>query len=273
MDYIKIIDYLIIVCIAVILVKLFYKKINESYKNTDNLQINQTFVINMNKDQKRLKFIQQQCKNANIPFTRFPAINGNKLNLQKLQENNTLKFNEYSFFNHDKQGRNSLKSSIGCALTHKNLWKKALSNDVTLILEDDSIIPKNFWQQFNKYKQQIPDDWDIIFLGGSRIYGKQISNNIVKALSTDNNFWNNCGLYAYIINKKSAKQLLKLTNPITNYIDIQINRYYNNLNVYYLNPVIITHNFEIKSSRNSPQKNSYRYPKYFIEKSKKITIV
>ena len=43
---------------------------------------------NMNKDQKRLKFIQQQCKNANIPFTRFHAINGNKLNLQKLQENN-----------------------------------------------------------------------------------------------------------------------------------------------------------------------------------------
>ena len=71
MDYIKIIDYLIIVCIAVILVKLFYKKINESYKNTDNLQINQTFVINMNKDQKRLKFIQQQCKNANIHLLDF----------------------------------------------------------------------------------------------------------------------------------------------------------------------------------------------------------
>ena len=49
---------------------------------------------------------------------------------------------------------------------------------------------------------------------------RHITKNIIKAVPTPNNIMNNCGLYAYIINKNSAQKLVKKSNPINNYIDI-----------------------------------------------------
>ena len=58
---------------------------------------------------------------------------------------------------------------------------------------------------------------------------------------------------------------------INNYIDIQINRHYNTLNAYYIQPNIIKHNFKIKSSRNHDKK--FKYPRYFIEESKIVDTI
>ena len=147
------------------------------------------------------------------------------------------------------------------------------SNKNTLILEDDIILQKQFWKKINTYTSQIPNNWDIIFIGGVRIYGSNLSKNIIKAKTTDNNGWNNCGLYSYILNPKSAKKLLHMVNPINNYLDIQMNRYYNTLNVYYVIPPIVKHNFKIPSTRNIGKGSGYVYPKEFTESSKNIIIV
>ena len=238
------------------------------------IKVDNILVINLDKDTKRLNHIKNQCKKAKIKFTKFSAINGQGLNINKLKKSNLIHLTKYSFFNHNKQGRSSLKGSIGCALTHRQIWKKvAKSNQNTLILEDDIILPKHFWDKLKNYTSQIPNDWDIIFIGGVRIYGSNISKNIIKAETTQNNAWNNCGLYSYIINQKYAKKLLNIINPINNYLDIQMNRYYNQLNVYYVIPTLVKHNFKIPSTRNSGKGNGYIYTKQFTEASKKITIV
>jgi glycosyl transferase family 25 len=259
----------LIILIIIIIAFIFYKSTKkEFYANSNTITINKTIVINMKKDKERLDYIKKQCQNANIKFERFNGIDGTKLNIDKLKKNKSIEIQKNSFFNHDREGRNSLKGSIGCALTHKKIWKQIVNSGKknTLIFEDDAIIPKNFFKKFNFYSKQIPNDWDIIFLGGVRIFGKQIKKNIIKAVSTPNNIMNNCGLYAYIVNKNSAQKLINKCNPINNYIDIQINRHYNTLNAYYIQPNIIKHNFKIKSSRNHNKK--FKYPKYFIEESK-----
>jgi len=273
MIYNKLSISLLIFITIIIIILLFYNQKKEFYQNNKQIYINKTFVINMKKDFKRLNYIKKECKKNNIIFEIFNGIDGIKLNINQLKNNNTIKLHQNSFFNHNRQGRKSLKGSIGCALTHISIWKKIAKSKKqhTLILEDDVIITPNFWNKFNIYSKQIPNNWDIIFLGGVRIFGKKISKNIIKATSTTNNLMNNCGLYAYIINKNSAQKLINITNPITNYIDIQINRHYNNLQVYYLHPNIIKHNFKIKSSRN--HNNKFKYPKYFIEDSKKIEFI
>jgi len=260
--------------IILIIVLIFFKnKKKEFYANSNTITINKTIVINMKKDKERLDYIKKQCQKANIKFERFNGIDGTKLNIDELQKNKSIKIYESSFFNHNMQGRNSLKGSIGCALTHKKIWKQITNSNKknTLIFEDDVIIPKNFFKKFNFYSKQIPNDWDIIFLGGVRIFGKHITKNIIKAVSTPNNIMNNCGLYAYIVNKNSAQKLINKCNPINNYIDIQINRHYNTINAYYIQPNIIKHNFKIKSSRNHNKK--FKYPKYFIEESKIVDII
>ena len=265
----------LIILIIVVIAFIFFKitKIKEFYADSNTITINKTIVINMKKDKERLDYIKKQCQKANIKFERFNGIDGTKLNIDKLKKNKSIEIHKNSFFNHDRQGRSSLKGSIGCALTHKKIWKQIINSDKknTLIFEDDVIIPKNFFKKFNSYSKHIPNDWDIIFLGGVRISGKHITKNIIKAVSTPNNIMNNCGLYAYIVNKHSAQKLINKCNPINNYIDIQINRHYNTLNAYYILPNIVKHNFKIKSSRNHDKK--FKYPKYFIEESKIIDII
>jgi len=271
----KLINFILIIIIISFIIFVVFKntKIKEYYTNSNVINIDKTIVINMKKDKERLDYIKKQCQKANIKFERFNGIDGTKLNIDELKKNKVIEIHKNSFFNHNKQGRNSLKGSIGCALTHKKIWEQIinLENKNTLIFEDDVIIPKNFLKKFNSYSKQIPNDWDIIFLGGVRIFGKQITKNIIKAVSTPDNIMSNCGLYAYIVNKNSAQKLINKCNPINNYIDIQINRHYNTLNAYYIQPNIIKHNFKIKSSRN--HNKGFKYPKYFIEESKVVDII
>ena len=49
--------------------------------------------------------------------------------------------------------------------------------------------------------------------------GKKVGKNLIKAVF-NGNLWKNCGLFGYVINKKAAKKMVKLTTPIDNYIDI-----------------------------------------------------
>ena len=257
---------IIIICLI-----LYTKKSIERFGNS--IKVDKVLVINLDRDSKRYKSIKDQCKKANIKFTKISAIDGKKLNINKLKESNILNLTKHSFFNHNKNGRDSLKGSIGCALTHRKIWKKiARSNKETIILEDDVILPTNFWTKLNTYSNQIPNDWDIIFIGGVRIYGNKLSKNIIKAKTTANNRWNNCGLYAYILNPRSAKKLLHIVNPINNYLDIQMNRHYNKLNVYYVIPTLVKHNFEVPSTRNIGKGVGYMYDEKFQKNAKKITI-
>ena len=60
------------------------------------------------------------------------------------------------------------------------------------------IIPKNFQNKFDKITNQIKGDWDIIFCGGSRIFGEKIVN-VIKGIFNGNS----CGKlwFIWICNK------------------------------------------------------------------------
>ena len=264
---------ILIVIIITVMGYYYYSTSNtiESFGNP--IHFDQTVVINLDKETHRYNNIRNQCKLARLHFAKFRATDGKKLNINNLKQKGVLKLQKDSFFNHNKYGRSSLSGSIGCALTHQAIWKKiSKSQKNTLILEDDIILPKDFQQKFDKYSSQIPGDWDIIFLGGVRIYGSYVSTNVIKAKQTKSNKWNNCGLYAYILKPQAARKLLAYTTPLTNYLDIQMNRHYNRLKVYYLVPTIIKHNFKLPSTRNLLKGSKYYYSKGFINSSKKITV-
>lgn len=247
----------------------------ERFSSNDKLfKIDQIYLVNMDKDKKRFYGAKKQFDRENILFDRFSAVNGHSLDLAELQRNNIVRMKKHSFFNHNKNGRSSLMGSIGCALTHRKIWEKVMkTNQNTLVFEDDIIIPKNFWGKLNKNLINVPSEWDIVFLGGVRIYGKKESDDLIKAKTTQTNLWNNCGTYAYIVNPNSAKKLLNITDPIETYLDIQMNRHYNDLNVYYIYPSIIKHNFDIPSTRNKGTGNGYTYSEAFINNSNKVKIV
>ena len=62
--------------------------------------------------------------------------------------------------------------------------------------------------------------------------------------------WFNCGLFSYIINKKSIPKLLKIVLPIDSYLDFMLNRHYGRkLNVFYSKHFNIKHNNNLPSER------------------------
>jgi len=256
----------LIIIIGIVLINTSSLKKNEGFYNEPSY-INKTYVINLDKDKNRFNLISTQLKEAQIDFTRFPAINGAKLDVNKLIKDGTVVMENGSFFNHNTEGRNSLHGSIGCALSHINLWKHILNeneneNENILILEDDCIIPETFSQDLNTRIKEVPKNWDIIFCGGSRLNIKKVPNTKYIYTPTKTNGWFNCGTFAYIINKKSIPKLLKICDPIRTYIDIQLNSHYgNDLDVYYFNPMLIQHNYKLPSSRLEFSKNTYN--KYF----------
>lgn len=256
--------------------KCYFKKLlknnEKKIENFNQINFDKVYVINMKKDIDRMKELNKQAKDAKLNIVRFEAVNGRKLDLSKLKKNNIVKIKDYSFPNHNKNGRNSLMGSIGCALSHQNIWKKlANSKDSNyLIIEDDVIIPKNFLNLFDISTSQIKGNWDIIFCGGSRVYGKKVNKNIIKGVFNGNS-WKNCGLFGYVINRNSAKKLIKMTSPIDNYIDVQLNKNYNKLKVYYLSPHIIKHNYNFNSSRLN--NDSYYYSKKFINNAEKVILI
>jgi len=253
-----------------------YCKTKEYFTNSNkHVYIDHTYIINLDKDTDRLVKVKKYLEDANITnYTKISGINGSELNINLLENDNIIQLNKNSFFNHNRDGRDSLKGSIGCALSHIKIWRRLLyesnMNNI-LILEDDVIIPTDFWDQFNKYTKDIPNNWDIIFCGGMRIYGKKVNENIIKGISY--NRWFNCGLFGYVINKKSAKKLIELCDPVSTYIDIQMNAEYGkSINAYYIYPYIIKQNYNLPSSR-IVSGNEYKVYNYNNDFKKTVDII
>ena len=112
------------------------------------------------------------------------------------------------------------KGAIGCYLSHYNIWKNELNKGRNiLVLEDDVILRKNLIKNFKEIYKQIPENWDIVYLGASNIYGKKIDRNIVEPIKTKNGSTFNTGMYGMLINKKALPILIKDSIPIDNNID------------------------------------------------------
>lgn len=62
------------------------------------------------------------------------------------------------------------KGAAGCCLSHRIIYEKMLKNKSlkkVLILEDDFEFHENFQYLFKKYYEYVPEDWQLLFFGGS----------------------------------------------------------------------------------------------------------
>jgi GR25 family glycosyltransferase involved in LPS biosynthesis len=59
----------------------------------------------------------------------------------------------------------------GCYRTHLRIIEECLNRDVpsVLILEDDAVCVENFREKTEQFWQYLPDDWEMIYLGGQHI--------------------------------------------------------------------------------------------------------
>jgi hypothetical protein len=118
-----------------------------------NLGFDRVQVINLQRDAERLQSFRQRLP-SDWPFERpqvFQAIDGSLAPLPDWWPVQA--------------------SAWGCFLSHLRVLENALNDgvDSILVMEDDAVFVNNFTQRLKPFADELPIDWDWVYLGGQHI--------------------------------------------------------------------------------------------------------
>ena len=136
---------------------------------TINEYFDKIYCINLDKRIDRWKNCEEQFNKFNISVQRISAIDGHPSH---------IKVNSPVF--------KTRAGLVGCGLSHIKIFEDAKKENFKqiLILEDDIMFIDNFNEKFSNIINQIPDNWDMIYLSGNNDAKRniliKISDNIYK---------------------------------------------------------------------------------------------
>ncbi len=197
------------------------------------IMFNKIYYINLERRLDRLNHINNEIDKIkfNGPIERINAIDGKIIDIPKIP-NNLMTQNAIDDALDNNAGLYTIMTpgAIGCALSHYNCYTKIINecndDEYVLILEDDAIIEDNFIKKLKEYLQDIPK-YDILFLG---FHDYRILKDNNKFHHIPTKLW---GLFGYIINKKAAKEFIKIF-PLEKQIDTDMHSIFPKLNVFCL---------------------------------------
>jgi glycosyl transferase family 25 len=206
--------------------------------------LNHIYVINLDKDTKRLETITKSFDKQGLWFNRFAAIVGNKLDSEDINDN----VEDFC----KKIGCTS--GMIGCGLSHMSLYRQLIDDPTTdryIIMEDDAIIDEKFEPTIRELETTFVD-YDVLYLRCmSTINCLHISEfaktrtgfRIGKSIAP-------VTLAGYIITKEGAKKILKESSKLRWHIDISLLDMSNKniINLYTLQPNLVKLSSESISS-------------------------
>jgi len=222
------------------------------------MEFPKTYIINLDKDVKRLEKVIKQLTDYNITnYSRIPAVYGKDLSKDEIKEATSDFCNKFC-----------TKSSIGCALSHIKAYKEILSNEdpYALILEDDVVFEDNFKDLVKEKLAMVPKDFDIVYLGCNLcnsddiikswvdIYGYSFDTKYEKVNEYIYSPKIALALHAYIVSNTGAKKLLEIfKNGIYAHIDFQIQNARKELNVYAVSPLLAYQDLDANVSNQASQ--------------------
>ena len=207
----------------------------------NSIGLQDIYVINLDTRSDRLSSIKAQLDYLNLPFIRYPAVDGKKMQASvKESLNHTFNLHPETKLRFDWIDRSIIKIShkhgvtygtIGCWQSHlqvyfeiRDKFQNSQKNGPVLILEDDIIMEKQLPKLVKEYLKSLPENWDMLFIGFEggnciEIIDQHIcrANNMVLASS-------------YIINGvNTANKLIYLSNTMfIQLADIYWMKYFSN---------------------------------------------
>ncbi len=137
--------------------------------------------------------------------------------------------------------RTQKAGDIACSLGHLTGWKRFITtgHNLGLFFEDDIILCDNFYKHLTRVCENIPQDLDILFIGGGfdhTVAPTKIQNGnfILK-----DNPSTNC-LCSYLMTREATIKMLNAIKPFTLPIDFEANYWFDELkfNVYHHVPYL-----------------------------------
>ncbi|CAH6421100.1 Glycosyltransferase family 25 (LPS biosynthesis protein) [uncultured virus] len=173
-------------------------------------KIFKTKVINLDRRNDRWETFEKLAKEKFIiDYERYSAIDGQNLKINE-SINELFKNNKFNW----------RKGIMGACLSHFNLWKSLIDDDVDyyLILEDDVKLEDGFEENIKKIHNQISTNYyPFIFLGYTtdkeyikEFYDHNLHEIIIYKLKFVKHIWG--GIFAYFIHKNFAKSLVNDIN-------------------------------------------------------------
>ena len=228
-----------------------------------NKIVDKVYVINLEKDSERLETITTSLNEQNIEFQRFNAVLGSTVG-----EDSRVTKACNSFCTDGMKG---------CAISHRSIWENMIENNYKyiMILEDDAHIKSSFDIDLQLLWDDVPEDFDILYLGSHFYCGDTSLYNTIttaafskKVNEVSSNVYQveGCGgFHAYIISQSCAKKFID--EKISFHIDIEVMKYIkdNNLKAYAYQPVLVT-------SGNNVSNLSSSYPPLLTSLISKIVI-
>ncbi len=201
------------------------------------------FVINLKHRKDRREMFDNRF--SGVEYDYVDAIGGVDLDIPKLIKDKVV--SEYMY----DPACNMNKNIVACGLSHLKTWKKFVKtkNDVCLVFEDDVFYSKPIIRpeydmensetimktthDWNEMMNQLDTlDWDIVLLGQKERY----VDGVDKTPLFCKPFWasGKFGAHSYLINKKSAKRLIKESKPLKYVSDVLLHMMIDKMKVYAL---------------------------------------
>ena len=195
------------------------KKYISSYNNPQDTSVTKcnlgavlncpVFVVNLERSKYRRTFILNYLSSRGINAEIITAVEGIKLDLEELEKKGIYS----DTASHDAFSRSLTLPEIGASLSHAQIYKKILDEDIEMavVLEDDIMFRDGAEIVLKTVINEVPDDWDIIQLYYTCKDYEKIGDHVARFLSKK------CipvGAPGYMIRKSGAEKLLKELYPI-----------------------------------------------------------
>ncbi len=257
--------------------------------NTKDISIDKVYVLNLDRSVQRLKNMQERLKAMELPvaYTRFSAVDGNKLEFTNrstgeafdgseiiekkliLKGDFAVKCSEHDIINvqlNQEAHYDRTAGEAGCSCSHRKIWLDLIKHNHknALILEDDALFPEDFSSKLDRYTDNAPKDYDLLYLSHGNLgnaYESPSTNKLERLLQTiygkylQNLLWRkafrNIGsTQGYIVSKEGAAKLLKCydknSSNLYDPIDMAMSRCIENksINAYVSRPRIVLLNWD-----------------------------
>jgi glycosyl transferase family 25 len=140
--------------------------------------------------------------------------------------------------------KNYSTSQMAISLSHFYAYKQISENyENGLIFEDDIILSDDFESKFKTYMDQLPENYDMLFLGdGCKLHID--SNRLIQDKHVYETSYSRC-TDSYVVSKKGATQICEYINatrninlPIDNWLNIPFQE--KGYKIYWAEPTIVT---------------------------------
>jgi glycosyl transferase family 25 len=112
--------------------------------------------INLDRSKDRLAEFRQ-VNGHMTDAVRFPAVDGQSLDIQSLAANGLVTANILDAY---------VVGAVGCAMSHLSLWNAAIeTGQPVTVCEDDAIFNHGFESYASRVLRSLPPDWDFIQWG------------------------------------------------------------------------------------------------------------